>query len=62
LFNIECPVNGEIRINGRESNDTIQGWVAVCEDSVWKTICDDDWTTEDATVACRDQGYSDLSK
>ena len=32
--------------------------VEVCNSNVWGTVCDDEWGTADAQVACRALGYS----
>lgn len=49
-----------VAANGSLSTDG-QGRVEICIGEVWGTICDDNWNTPDAQVACRVLGYSRFS-
>ena len=51
--------SGSIRLVG--GTVPWEGRVEVCKDEVWGTVCDDFWSTEDATVACRWAGFSPIS-
>ena len=52
--------NGEIRLEG--GNSLYNGRVEICRDQTWGGVCDNSWTNVDATVACRNLGYSGFSK
>ena len=54
--NCSAGDEGEFRlVNGSIPNE---GRLEVCHNLVWGTICDDYWTTDDATVVCREHlGY-----
>ena len=47
---------GEIRLAGSSIPD--RGRVDVCVNGTWGTICDDFWDNRDASVVCRQLGYS----
>ena len=52
--------NGDIRLVG--GRNQYEGRVEICWNEVWGTVCDDFWSTFDATVACRQLGYGTTGK
>ena len=48
--------NGDIRLVGGASN--LEGRVEICDNATWGTVCDDNWGTVDANVACGQLGFS----
>ena len=47
---------GQLRLVG--GNIPNEGRVEICNSNVWSTVCDDLWSSNDATVVCRQLGYS----
>ena len=52
---IDCT-DGEVRLEGSVS--PLEGRVEMCYDGVWGTVCNSFWNRADATVVCRQLGYS----
>ena len=56
---IDC-VRGEDEQNVRLVDGVLphQGRVEYCVNGEWETVCDDHWSTQEATVLCRQLGYN----
>ena len=53
--------NGDIRLTGGTitmNSDAyyLAGGIQVCENSQWSTVCHNGWSSDDATVTCRQLG------
>lgn len=61
--NDTCTNNGDLRLVRRTYRySEYEGRLEVCYNRQWGTICDDSWGSTDAGVACRQLGYSRISK
>ena len=46
----------------RDADNSGLQLVEMCEkEGVWSPLCDNEWTLQDATVVCRELGYTNLS-
>ena len=53
----EAPCStGDIRLAG--GNIPNEGRIEICMNNEWGTVCDDSWGSADATVVCRQLGYT----
>ena len=55
LHSASCTVGQVQLVGGGIANE---GRVEICIDNEWGTVCDDSWGSADATVVCRELGYS----
>lgn len=53
-------VNGQVRLIGGSVPN--EGRVEVCQDRHWGTVCDNQFTSVDASVVCKQLSYSRFSK
>ena len=50
-----CGDEGDIRlVNGQSA---LEGRVEICFGNQWGTVCDDSWSSRDASVVCRQLGF-----
>ena len=60
LFPYIGCTDGAIRL--ADGPTSYQGRVEVCLNQEWGSVCDSNWTTADANVACRQLGFSKYSE
>lgn len=58
LFAVVCR-DGEVRLQGGRNSNA--GRVEVCSLERWQTVCNMGWDNVDASVVCRQLGFSRMS-
>ena len=53
-------MHGAVRLDGGAYS--FEGRVEVCVNGVWGTVCNDSWSSVDASIACKYLGYSTYGK
>ena len=53
---VSCDNDGEVRLQG--SVNEHRGVVEVCLNGTWGTVCSTNWDSVDASVVCKQLGYS----
>ena len=48
---------GSVTVVRDADNSSLQ-LVEMCSNGVWSPLCDNHWTLQDATIVCRELGYS----
>ena len=56
LISCTAPCATGLRLMG--GNTVYEGRVEICQNNEWGTVCDNSWGQAEATVVCRQLGYS----
>ena len=51
-------MNGDVRLTNGGAVQNGSGQVELCNDGEWGVVCDNEWDAIDASVVCRQLGFS----
>jgi len=54
--------HGSVRVVSRYGSSSSRGNVELCVNGRWRTMCANSWDNRDASVICRQIGYSPFGK
>ena len=58
MFSLSSAVCEEGAIHLKDGPSSAGGRVEICANKTWGTICSDFWDNKDASVVCRQLGFS----
>ena len=50
-------IEGNVTVSIDADGSSLQ-LVEMCSNGMWSPLCDNDWTSQDVTVVCRELGYA----
>lgn len=58
LISVDTCVEGDVRLVG--GSDAKEGWVEICRNNTWGTVCNDGWSNENTLVVCTQLGLQGM--
>ena len=58
IFSYTDCINGDVVLMNGSMPSVGEGRVEICYDNIYRTICDDNWDENDASVVCRQLNFT----